>query len=334
MDQEKLGKLFKQRREEKKLTQQELADLIGVTYKAISNWEHGRRLPDYSLLAKVCDALSISLDEIFKMEDDIEDKKTLFDERLEQDFNYFEDAYNVSPPKELDSKYQLDDFVIDKTNRLVIYACSAVAESLGNLRNPLYICGKKGTGKTHVLQGIGNYIKDNYDKKVIYVSSKSFDNNKTSIYKNADVLLIDDIDKYEESNIEELYKLITFFVDNKKQVIVTSNIHPKKLEEKNNKTITWNFVVYIFIPEKETRKEILRKEVNKLNNITIKDEVIDYIVENTEYDNVRKLKIILYSLLSFARVTNNYKIGIKEAEIALYPLFNYQKNYKNMRSYL
>ena len=65
MDQEKIGNLFKERREAKNITQQELATILNVPDRAISNWEHGRRLLDYSLLAKLCDTLSISLDEIF-----------------------------------------------------------------------------------------------------------------------------------------------------------------------------------------------------------------------------------------------------------------------------
>lgn len=50
MDQEKLGKFIVELRKEKELTQKELADKLGVTYRAVSNWETGRRLPDYSLL--------------------------------------------------------------------------------------------------------------------------------------------------------------------------------------------------------------------------------------------------------------------------------------------
>ena len=53
MDQEKIDKFIAELRKEKNMTQQELADKISVTDRAISNWENGRRLPDYSLLKEL-----------------------------------------------------------------------------------------------------------------------------------------------------------------------------------------------------------------------------------------------------------------------------------------
>ena len=49
VNQEKIGKFIANLRKEKNMTQQELANKISVTDRAISNWENGRRLPDYSL---------------------------------------------------------------------------------------------------------------------------------------------------------------------------------------------------------------------------------------------------------------------------------------------
>ncbi len=68
MDQEKIGKFISKLRKEKNMTQQELADKLGVTDRAISHWENGRRLPDYSLLKDLCDVLSISINELFSGE--------------------------------------------------------------------------------------------------------------------------------------------------------------------------------------------------------------------------------------------------------------------------
>jgi len=65
MDQEKIGKFIAELRKEKNMTQQELADKLGVTDRAISHWENGRRLPDYSLLKDLCDTLSITINELF-----------------------------------------------------------------------------------------------------------------------------------------------------------------------------------------------------------------------------------------------------------------------------
>ena len=68
MNQEKIGKFIAELRKEKNMTQQELADKLGVTDRAVSHWENGRRLPDYSLLKDLCDILSISINELFSGE--------------------------------------------------------------------------------------------------------------------------------------------------------------------------------------------------------------------------------------------------------------------------
>ena len=64
MNQEKIGKFIADARKNKNMTQQELADKIGVTDRAISNWENGRRLPDYSLLKDLSEKLGVSINEI------------------------------------------------------------------------------------------------------------------------------------------------------------------------------------------------------------------------------------------------------------------------------
>ena len=65
MNQEIIGKFIADLRKEKNMTQQELADKLGVTDRAVSNWENGRRLPDYSLLKDLCNILQISVNELF-----------------------------------------------------------------------------------------------------------------------------------------------------------------------------------------------------------------------------------------------------------------------------
>ena len=68
MNQDKIGKFIAKCRKDKKLTQQELADKIGVTDRAVSNWENGRRLPDYTLLKSLSKELDVSLNELLSGE--------------------------------------------------------------------------------------------------------------------------------------------------------------------------------------------------------------------------------------------------------------------------
>ena len=57
MNQEQIGKFIASKRKDKKLTQNELANRLGITNKAISKWENGHSLPDYSLIKPLCEEL-------------------------------------------------------------------------------------------------------------------------------------------------------------------------------------------------------------------------------------------------------------------------------------
>ena len=83
MNQEKIGKFIAECRKEKNITQQELADKLNVTDRAIGNWENGRRMPDYSIIEKLCDELNININELFyakKIDDS--DYKEISEENL------------------------------------------------------------------------------------------------------------------------------------------------------------------------------------------------------------------------------------------------------------
>ena len=66
MDQEKIGKFIAECRKENKLTQEQLAERLGVTDKSISRWENGKTMPDISLFEPLCEELNISINELLK----------------------------------------------------------------------------------------------------------------------------------------------------------------------------------------------------------------------------------------------------------------------------
>lgn len=74
MNQEKIGRFIAECRKDKKLTQEQLAEKLGVTSKSISRWENGKTMPDISLFEPLCDELGISINELFKAKK-INDKK-------------------------------------------------------------------------------------------------------------------------------------------------------------------------------------------------------------------------------------------------------------------
>ena len=69
MEKEKIGKYIRKKRTEKGMTQQQLAEKIQVTEKAVSRWETGRRLPDISLLEPLAEELHVSIAELLNGED-------------------------------------------------------------------------------------------------------------------------------------------------------------------------------------------------------------------------------------------------------------------------
>ena len=64
MNQEKIGKFIAELRKEKNMTQQELADRLGITDRAVSNWENGRRLPDLSMITILAKELNVEVSEL------------------------------------------------------------------------------------------------------------------------------------------------------------------------------------------------------------------------------------------------------------------------------
>ena len=81
MNQEKIGKFILECRKEKKLTQTELAEKLGVTDKSVSNWENGRNMPDLSLFKPLCEILDISINDLISGEKISKDK---YQEKLEE----------------------------------------------------------------------------------------------------------------------------------------------------------------------------------------------------------------------------------------------------------
>ncbi|MBP3596928.1 MAG: helix-turn-helix transcriptional regulator [Clostridia bacterium] len=68
MNQEKIGKFIAELRKEKNLTQEQLAEKLGISNKSISRWENGKTMPDYSLLTDICNEFGITINELMSGE--------------------------------------------------------------------------------------------------------------------------------------------------------------------------------------------------------------------------------------------------------------------------
>ena len=228
----------------------------------------------------------------------------------------------------LNPKYTFSSFVVGENSNLAHAAALAVAESPGGIYNPLYIYGGVGLGKTHLMQAIAHFILTNDpSKNVIYVTSETFTNEIIDAirnegpqsnarfrekYRNADVLLIDDIQfiSGKESTQQEFFHTFNTLYENKKQIVISSDKAPKEinnLEERLCSRFLWGLTVDIQSPNYETRMAILKKkvELDHINNFP--DEGLNFIASNVSA-NIRELegaltKVVAYSKLTHSEIT-------------------------------
>ncbi len=239
--------------------------------------------------------------------------------RLEQNFSRPESAQST-----LNARFTFDNFVIGPSNRFACAASLAVAESPAKAYNPLFIYGRVGLGKTHLIQAITHRIRQLYPNlKHCYMSSEQFTNelinairNRSTSqfrkkYREIDVLLIDDVQFIagKESTQEEFFHTFNALHDNRKQIIITSDRPPKEipnLEERLSSRFAWGLAADIQPPDYETRVAILRKKI-KNEAIQVPDDVIHFIAEQIK-TNIRELegaliRVAAYSLLEEKPIT-------------------------------
>ena len=99
MNQMATGKFISQKRKEKSLTQEQLAEKLGVSNKTVSKWETGKCMPDYSVVKTVCDELEITVAELMDGEKSEEKSVRTYDE--EQIMDLLKKTQNLEKQKEL-----------------------------------------------------------------------------------------------------------------------------------------------------------------------------------------------------------------------------------------
>ena len=104
MNQIIIGKFIAQKRKEKNLTQEQLAEKIGVSNKTISKWETGKCMPDYSIIEILCQELNITLAELMNGE---EDEKSIHTYDNEQIIKMIKEMQNLKNIKTLISGFFL-----------------------------------------------------------------------------------------------------------------------------------------------------------------------------------------------------------------------------------
>lgn len=274
----------------------------------------------------------------FVTEDDINDETII-------DIDEIGVPENNSYQTNLDPKYTFETFVSGASNKFAKATALAVAEQPGNMYNPLFIYGKSGLGKTHLMHAIGNYIKENSNKKVLYVTTDTFVNDFLKIYRknevnnnfetidnfknkyrNVDVLMIDDIQYLEiaHKTQQEFFNTFNDLYTNNKQIIIASDRSPddlKKLEERLRTRFVWGLIVDILPPDYQLRINIIDKKIdgNNLNTFFPQD-VKEYIANNCTSD-IRKLEGAITRIIAYATIMNGSDITLDLAVDALKDYF-------------
>lgn len=241
----------------------------------------------------------------------------------------------------LNQKYTFENFIVGNSNKFAQAAALSVAENPGKMYNPLFIYGNSGLGKTHLMHAIGNYIVDNTNKRVLYVTSDQFiqdfiginkkDNNGTNFnyvdffknkYRNVDVLIIDDIQFLggATQTQQEFFHTFNTLYSDSKQIIISSDRSPddlKLLEDRLRTRFCWGLTVNIFPPDFNLRMEIIRRKIAAGNfEKEIPEDVIEYIASNMGND-VRQLEGSITRLIAYSAIMGGTTVTLNLAIDAL-----------------
>jgi len=227
----------------------------------------------------------------------------------------------------LNDKYTFENFVVGDSNRFAFSSCLAVAQNPGKLYNPLFMYGKSGLGKTHLMHAIGNYINATSDLKVLYITTDEFMNEFISItkdsgnkednlnyidlfkskYRDVDVLMIDDIQFLGSATVtqQEFTNTFNSLYYNDKQIIICSDrsVDDLKMFADRLKTrFNWGLKAIIAVPEFELKVKIIKNKIaNYDQTLEISDEIIDFIASNCGSD-VRNIEGAITRLFAYAAI--------------------------------
>ena len=218
----------------------------------------------------------------------------------------------------LNPKYDLNKLIVGPFNEMAYAAGEAVIENPGEAYNPLFVYGGVGLGKTHLIQGIGNKIKEkHYSKKIRYIPAEklitdvvnSIRENKVedlkSEFKTIDVLIIDDIQfiSGKTKTQEEFFHIFNVLYQNNKQIILSSDKHPGSiptLTDRLRSRFEGGMIADVGMPDFETRLAILKQKAEE-KGLNISFEALEFIASNIQ-KNVRELEGALNKILIVEKI--------------------------------
>ena len=245
----------------------------------------------------------------------------------------------LSSSLDLTDEFTFANFVVGDCNRFAYASAVSVSKNPGQKqRNPLYLWGNSGLGKTHLMKAIGYEASRLYpDKNILYTTCEAFTgdfvaciNNKNyeefrNKFRSVDILLIDDIQFLigKEGTQTEFFNTFEALISQGKQIVITSDKAPNNLKELDSR-LTSRFQNGIMMdiqpPDFETRKAIFLSKCNTAG-ITFEDEIVNYVCENITV-NIRQLNGAFNTLYSYTSLTEDGTIDIDTTRKILSPLIS------------
>ncbi len=218
----------------------------------------------------------------------------------------------------LNPKYTLNSFIVGKFNQLAHAAAEAVINNPGLAYNPLFIYGATGYGKTHLIQALGNKLKEKYENyTVFYVTAEKFTvdyvnaiktgkaNSFKDKYRRYDLLIMDDIQfiAEKEQTQEELFHLFNAMYDQNKQIVFSSDKHPNQIPgfaERLKSRFAAGMIAEISNPDFESRIEIIKSKL-ELKKLNFSNKKIEFIAKNTS-GNIRELEGVVNHIVIYSNI--------------------------------
>lgn len=285
--------------------------IISVPTKFIREWVISHYMDDLLSLWQKEDESVISIDIMVSSKN----KETASSPKNEDNVSVYP-SQNKNISNNLDNRFRFENFIVGKSNELAYAAAMRVAETPEALAhtNPLFLYGGVGLGKTHLMHAIAWYIQENTpQRKVLYLSAEKFMykfiralRDKDTIefkaqFRNVDVLIIDDVQfiSGKDSTQEEFFHTFNALVDNKKQVILSSDRMPSELDgvkDRIKSRLGWGLVVDIHETTYELRLGILQSKA-EMAGVEIPQQVLEFLAHKIT-SNVRELEGALNRIIA------------------------------------
>lgn len=223
-------------------------------------------------------------------------------------------------PENITEIFTFDNFIVGPSNDFAHAAAVAVAKNPGKQYNPLFIYGKPGLGKTHLLNAIKNYVSEhNPGFNIVYTQGEAFANEIIDAihsgstpdfrekFRNTDMLFVDDIQFIagKDSTQTEFFNTFNSLHEAGKQIVLTSDRPPKEinsLTERLRQRFEMGLLADIKEPDYETRVAIIRKKAEELN-FEMSDAVAQCIANQIK-TNVRQIEGVLNKLMAYTNLTS------------------------------